>query len=256
MTDFVDDSSGMTIDAYISGLSAAKITVRKVYYSEPATIYRFYDPYSSTNALNQEFQYESIPNETIFQIMPIWTDILRAGMLETQDRIRRSNVTYHIYGDRLRLLPKPTRNLKVWIEYTVDPMDPFNPDFSASGGDPSTNGISSIANVPFKDIKYEDINAQGKRWIRQYALAVSMETLGRIRRKYSTIPVPNSEVTLDGDALVAEGQEKQEQLRERMLEELEETSNLNILQRDAEQAAAIEEQMQRIPFASPILFIG
>ena len=166
-----------------------------------------------------------------------------------------SNITYNIYGDRLRLLPKPNKNLKIWIEYTVE-MDPFNPDFSVSGGDPSTTGISSIANVPFKNITYEEINTTGRRWIRQMCLAICMETLGRIRRKFTSIPVPGNEVTLDGDALVAEGIDKAEQLREHLREELKETSNLQLMRDDAEMAQSIEEQYMRVPFPSPVLFFG
>jgi hypothetical protein len=160
-----------------------------------------------------------------------------------------------MFGDRIRFLPKPSKNLKVWIDYTID-MDPFNPDFAVDTGDPSITGISSISNVPFKDIPYTEINAFGKRWIRQFTLALAMETLGRIRRKFSSVPIPNSEVTLDGEQLVAEGQEKQETLKEHLVENLEETSNLRLMQQDAELSEAIELQYQRVPMVAPIMFTG
>lgn len=255
LTDFIDNTTGSGIDDYISSISSARIEVRRVWYSDAATINRFYDPYSSTNILNQEFQYESIPKETFFEIYPIWTDILRAGMLETSDRVRRSNVTYHIAGSRIRLLPSPVAPMRVWIEYTTE-MDPFNPPFAGPDGDPSVDGITSLSNVPFRDLKYEDVNASGKRWIRQMTLAISMEILGRIRRKYSSIPIPNNEVTLDGDALVAEAMDKQTQLRDLLEEELKETDNISLMRQDSEMAQSIEEQYMRVPFASPILFTG
>ena len=255
LTDFIDNDTSSSLQEYCASVGAPRADIRRVWYPEASSIYRYQDPYSSTNILANEFQYESYNMETIFEIYPIWTDILRAGMLETNDRVRRSNITYNIYGDRLRLLPKPNKNLKIWIEYTVE-MDPFNPDFSVSGGDPSTTGISSIANVPFKNITYEEINATGRRWIRQMCLAICMETLGRIRRKFTSIPVPGNEVTLDGDALVAEGIDKAEQLREHLREELKETSNLQLMRDDAEMAQSIEEQYMRVPFPSPVLFFG
>jgi hypothetical protein len=253
LDDFTDDITGSSISAYITSIAAARIDVRDVWHSEPSSMYRYYDPYSSVNILSQEFQYESFNMETTFQIMPIWADILRAGMLETNDRIRRSNHTYNIFGDRIRLLPKPNKNLKIWIEYTTA-MDPFNPDTGAN--DPSITGISSISNVPFKDIPYNEINSFGKRWIRQFTLAIAMGMLGFIRRKFSSVPIPNSEVTLDGNELVAEANEKKEQLKETLIENLEETSNLHLMQQDAELAEAIEAQYQRVPFPAPILFFG
>jgi hypothetical protein len=255
LTDFIDEQTGSSVEDYTKSVGQGTIQVRQVWYPEPSTVYRYFDPHSSTNVLSQEFQYESFNNETIFQIYPIWTDILRAGMLETNDRVRRSNVTYNIHGNRIRLLPKPNRNLKIWIEYTTD-MDPFNPGFAVDSGDPSVTGISNISNVPFKDITYTDVNASGKNWIRLYCLALCMETLGRVRRKFTSVPVPGSEIQLDGDALVAEGMEKQEGLKERLREELNETTNLELMKQDAELAESIELQYQRIPFPVPIFFFG
>lgn len=255
LTDFVDQATGSAVSDYVVSQGGARIDVRKVWHAEPSSVYRFYDPYSSANMLTQEFQFDSFHAETIFYVFPIWTDILRAGQLEVNDRVRRSNHSYNIVGDRLRLLPQPTRNIKVWIEYAVD-MDPFNPDFAVDGGDPSVTGIANISNVPFKDIAYSEINAHGRRWIRQYSLAISYETLGRIRRKFASIPIPNAEVTMDGDALVQEGLEMQRELEEKLKEELEETSNLELMRQDAELAEHIEQQYSRIPFSSPILFMG
>jgi len=255
LTDFVDNETGSSVSDYIKTIPSARIEVRDVWHVEPTSMYRYYDPYSSVNALSREFQYESYNMETVFQILPIWADILRAGMLETNDRVRRSNYSYNIAGDRIRLLPKPNVSLKIWIEYTTE-MDPFSPDFEIDTGDPSVTGISSIANVPFKDIPYADINAHGKRWIRQFSLALSMETLGRIRRKFSSVPIPNSETTLDGEQLVSEGTEMQERLKENLQEALEETSNVRLMQQDSELSEAIEAQYQRVPFPVPIIFFG
>jgi len=252
--DFIDNDSGSSVSAYIGTVGSQLIEVRDVWHTEPSSLYRYYDPYSSVNVLAQEFQYESFNMETVFHILPIWSDILRGSMLETNDRVRRSNHSYNIVGNRIRLLPKPNTNIKLWIDYTIA-MDPFSPD-AAVGTDSSTTGVSSISNVPFTDIKYEEINAFGRRWIRQYTLAVTMDILGRIRRKFSTVPIPNSEVTLDGEQLVAEAQEKMESLKESLVENLEETSNLRLMQQDAELSEAIELQYQHVPMPAPIIFFG
>lgn len=254
LNDFTDNESGSSISAYLDSVGESSMTLRDVWHTEPSTMYRYYDPYSSLNVLAQEFQYESYNMESTFQILPIWTDILRAGMLETNDRVRRSNHTYNIVGSRIRFLPEPTLNIKVWIDYTPA-LDPFNPDF-AVGGDSTTAGISSISDVPFRDIHYQDVNSSGRRWIRQFTLALCMDTLGRIRRKFQTVPIPNNEVTLDGEQLVAEANEKMEQLKEGLREELNETDNVSLMRQDAELAEMIEAQWQRTPFPAPIIFTG
>jgi len=254
LNDFTDDATSTTISAYLDSLSQSTMTLRDVWHTEPTTMYRYFDPYSSINSMSQEFQYESFNMETTFQVMPIWTDILRAGMLETNDRVRRSNHTFNIVGSRIRLLPEPTKSLKIWIDYTPE-LDPFAPDF-AVGGDSSTAGISSIADVPFRNIPYDEMNQSARRWVRQMCLAISMDMLGRIRRKFQTIPIPNSEVTLDGEQLVAEANERITELKENLREELDETSNVKLMEQEAQMAEHIEAQWQRVPFPKPIMFTG
>ena len=256
LTDFTDVSADTTVLAYITTLSAANIQVRRVYHGPPASIYRYYDPYSSANVLSQEMNYESFSSESLFYVMPIYADVLRAGMLETNDTVRRSGFSYQVVGPKIRLQPQPVSTVRVYIDYTTE-MDPYKPDFvNPEIGDPSITGITSIHNVPFSDINYTNINSTGKRWIRQYTLAISMETLGRIRRKYASIPIPNGEVNLDGDALVGEGMEKQLALQDELKADLEKVNNVELMRGDGEMAAALQDQMGFVPFPTPFLMLS
>ena len=256
LTDFTDVSADTSVLSYITTLSAANIQVRRVYHAPPATVYRYYDPYSSANVLSQEMNYESFSTESLFYVMPIYADVLRAGMLETNDTVRRSTFSYQVVGPKLRLYPQPVNTVRVYIDYTTE-MDPYNPDFkNPEIGDPSITGITSIHNVPFTDINFNNINSTGKRWIRQYTLALSMETLGRIRRKYASIPIPNGEVNLDGDALVGEGQEKQLALMDELKSDLEKVNNVELARGDAELAQSLQDNMGFIPFPTPFLMLG
>ena len=256
LTDFTDVSADTSVLSYITTLSAANIQVRRVYHAPPATIYRYYDPYSSANVLSQEMDYESYSSESLFYVMPIYADVLRAGMLETNDTVRRSAFSYQVVGPKLRLYPQPVSTVRVYIDYTTE-MDPYNPDFkNPEIGDPSITGITSIHNIPFTDINFNNINSTGKRWIRQYTLALSMETLGRIRRKYASIPIPNGEVNLDGDALVGEGQEKQMALMDELKSDLEKVNNVELARGDAEMAQSLQDNMGFIPFPTPFAMMG
>ena len=57
---------------------------------------------------------------------------------------------------------------------------------------------------------YNQINDPGKQWIRKYTLALTKELLGGIRSKYSSVPIPGSEITIDGDTLRTEAANEKE----------------------------------------------
>ena len=83
-----------------------------------------------------------------------------------------------------------------------------------------------------------------------------MEMLGRIRRKYASIPIPNGEVNLDGDALVGEGQEKQLALMDELKSDLEKVNNVELARGDAEMAQSLQDNMGFIPFPTPFSMMG
>lgn len=78
---------------------------------------------------------------------------------------------------------------------------------------------------------YQNINDPGKQWIRKYTLALAKELLGNIRSKYSSLPIPGSEVNLDGDTLRSEAAGEKENLITQLREDLEASSRRNLLER-------------------------
>ena len=239
-TDVVDTTTNLQLGTYLDSLSASRnaqlrdrVEFTHVYHYSPTTLYRFYDPYSSINLLSQDFQFESFNVETVFYVLPLWTDILRAQQLELSDRVRRSNYSWNMVGNTLRIYPPPTKTYTMYLDYRLR-EDPFNPGSSLSG-DSSVTGISNLSNVPVTDIEYRSINSVGRRWIRQYTLAICMEIEGRIRSKYSSIPIPGSEsISLDGPDLIQSGKEKQDQLKEELKELLESLTKTEVLRREQE----------------------
>ena len=113
--------------------------------------------------------------------------------------------------------------------------------------------VSDISNATFKVIPYKNINTMGKRWIRKYTLALSKELLGTVRSKFASLPIPNSEIQLNGDSLKQEGREDQQLLVEELKELLDATSFGAMMEGDTALQNAINEQLQKAP--SPI-FIG
>jgi hypothetical protein len=61
----------------------------------------------------------------------------------------------------------------------------------------------------------------GRAWIIRYALGIAKEMLGQVRGKYSSVPIPNGEVTLNGSDLISQGQTEKTELITQLREFLE-----------------------------------
>ena len=71
--------------------------------------------------------------------------------------------------------------------------------------------------------------------------------LGNIRSKFATIPIPGESVTLDGPALLSQGQTEQEKLREELKTIFDELTYAKIAQGDVELTDAVNSVQKRIP---------
>ena len=74
-----------------------------------------------------------------------------------------------------------------------------------------------------------------------------------IRSKYGTIPIPNSEVSLDGDTLRAEASAEKEQLVEQLREMLDQTSQKSLLEADRDASDFLQEKLKKVPYP---IYIG
>ena len=116
-----------------------------------------------------------------------------------------------------------------------------------------TGKVSDPSNAPYKFLTYQEINAPGRQWIRKYTLALSKELLGIIRSKYASMPLPNGEVSLDGEALKAEGREEKANLLEEIKEFLESVLLSEGARKEQEQAEAQQSVLNKAPLK---IYIG
>jgi C4-type Zn-finger protein len=107
--------------------------------------------------------------------------------------------------------------------------------------------------VPYEDVTYGNINAVGKQWIRRYTLALAKEMLGYVRGKYSALPIPNADVTLNGSDLTSAAQTEKEGLITELKEILDTMSRQAQLERKQAEADAMQQQMNKIPLK---IYIG
>lgn len=249
-------SGSLVAEALPSG-SRGKIKVLEVLHFEPiAAQSMLLNASNVTNFLATNFNYESYVNSTVFYVLPIFEDVLRRSMLKSAFRVRRSNYGYRLAGTKLRIYPIPINNLngtgKLFVRVYAGSPNPLNsgdPD-DLTGipyQDDSISGISGPNDIPFGILPFDTITEPGRQWIRQYTLALAKELLGLIRSKFSSVPVPNAEITLNGDALVSQGREDQEKLSDQLLEFLNELTYDKIAEREAAISENIQKQLRMIP---------
>ena len=227
--------------------SSKRLEIQTVFNQGPSAITRFYDPfagsYEQRNMLDS-FGLGSSAPAVSYIMRPVYQDISRAAAIETNDKIRKSNYSFELVNNQLRIFPLPTTDdvgTKIWFNYYVrderrELTRTYNQDKTT---DPS--------NVPYKFITYTEINASGRQWIRRYTLALAKELLGIIRSKYSSMPIPNGDVTLDGEALKSEGREEKANLIEELKEFLESVSLTEKARAEAEEANAQREVLAKAP---------
>ena len=235
--------------------SGKRIEVHRVFNHAPSSITRFYDPYAGTfdqRQLLDAFGFGNVSPAISFVLKPISYDLARANAIETSDLVRKSAYSFELHNNNLRIFPKPVTGdtgEKIYFEYYVkdDIRNTNNVSASLQGG------VSDPSNVPYKFITYNSINQPGRQWIRKYTYALAKELLGIIRSKYSSMPIPDGEVTLDGEALKTEGREEKTQLLEELKEFLESVSLTEKLKAEAEESNAQREVLAKAPLP---IFIG
>ena len=229
--------------------SNRRIEVHRVFNHQPAAVSRFYDPYAGSfdqRQLLDAFGFGNVSPAISFVLKPISYDLARANAIETSDLVRKSAYSFEIHNNNLRIFPEPQEGdagEKIWFEYYVkdDIRNTNNVSASLQGG------VSDPSNVPYKFITYSSINQPGRQWIRKYTYALSKELLGIIRSKYSSMPIPDGEVTLDGEALKTEGREEKTQLLEELRDFLESVSLTEKLKAEAEESNAQREVLAKAP---------
>jgi hypothetical protein len=235
--------------------SGKRIEVQSVYNHSPSAITKFYDPFAGSFDQRQmldNFGFGNVSPAVSFMLQPISFDLARANAIETSDLIRKSAYSFELHNNNLRIFPRPQSTDtgdKLWFDYYVKDDIKNTNNISAS----MQGGVSDPSNVPYKFITYSSINQPGRQWIRKFTSALAKELLGIIRSKYSGLPIPDAEVTLDGDALKAEGREEKTQLLEELKEFLESVSLTEKLKAEAEEANAQQEVLNKAPLP---IYIG
>lgn len=254
-----DDPTSIFNEANLSVLphaSPQKMRIYEVFHFSPQAAYRFFDTTSAINYLNNQFSFESFTPETVFYVLPVFEDLLRAGQLDISNRVRRSNYSYQIQGSKIRIYPKPTADNPQALFFRIGfPADPFLP--SLPYDDESIKGVSNLFNIPFGAVKYSSLNSMARTWIRHYTLAMCKETLGLIRSKFSSVPIPGSDLQMNGSDLISQGKEEKDRLLTNLKETLEGLTYQKLLEADSAQSEQMMNILKRVPIPNGrVIIVG
>ena len=245
------DPTGTAV-SYAGVVGNKRVMVKKVFYKTPQAMWRFFGYFGGLNVVGNMNYYGQYTDDSTFELIPTWYNKMQAMAFEDHLWTRLSHYSYELKDNMLRIFPEPlliSTYQYMWVEFSVIP-DSWEENTRYDDG---TGGINNINTVPFDNIPYANINAIGKQWIRRFALALSKETLGQIRGKFSTIPIPGESVNLNADALLAQAKAEQDALRAELKEIMDQLTYTELTKIDAEKATAVNDIQKRVPM---IIFQG
>lgn len=255
------DAVSASMAAQSSSLSAtSSIEIKRVLHNPPPAIVRYFDPFVGTGLGSQQlldsFNFGGFSPSISFMMMPIHADLLRLQAIEFNDQVRKSHYSFEIHGDDIKFWPIPTAGTgssassifygQVWVEYVFS--EEKDKDALLFGNSALLTGVvSDASNIPYKYQTYSSINDMGRAWIIKYGAALAKEMLGYVRNKYSSIPIPNAEVTLNGSDLVSQGQTEKEALITQLREFLDKMTKEQMLTRQNAEATQMSEILGKVP---------
>jgi hypothetical protein len=238
-----------------------RLVINRIYYESQPAVNQYYDPYigGSINyqGATENFGWASYSPGLNFVLFPIYWDISRIQEIEMSNNVRRSMYSFAITNNKLTIFPWPEKDgIIVWVDYAkgseVSSIGGNSP-YTNANGTPNTGLISNPSNVPYTTITYNQVNQPGRQWIYEYTLALASELLGLIRGKYTQVPVPGSEVTLNAADLISKGKEQQIALRERLRGDLADMSRQAQLERKQSENQSISSTLNEVPM---FIYIG
>jgi hypothetical protein len=235
------------------GVNVGDLEIKRVFYEAPPAIVRYFDPYAGTGTgmmqLLDSFGFGGYSPAINFLMMPMNYDVQKLQAIEFNDQIRRSQYSFELINNNLRIFPIPGRGVeKLWLQY-IKKSDRNNPYVNTGNGGVITN----ISQVPYQNPTYSQINSIGRSWIFEYGLAIVKEILGYVRGKYSNIPIPNAEITLNQSDLITAATSEKQALIERLRAYFDESSRQKLLERKSLEADYLNKELNYVPFT---IFVG
>jgi hypothetical protein len=260
LQDIVESASNSGVDQagiavpFSGEVDSKRIYVTQVFYRSPRAMWRFYGYYGGVGVVGNYSTYGQFADDSTFEIIPTWQNKMQAIMYEDSIYTRTSHYAYELKNNVIRLFPNPSywgfsTSERIWFKFYIKE----DSTSEKSGYEDGTAGVNNMNTLPYDNIPYANINSIGKQWIRKYAMALCKEMLGQIRGKFTTIPIPGENVTLNHSELLAQAKDEQATLRDKLTEMLKEMEYSELIKRDSEKAEAAATTFKNSPLP---IFVG
>ena len=242
----------------ISQSISGGIEIKRVFYQDVPAINQMYAPFGGFAGLG------GVPAAGLYGgmygggygggylMMPVAYDAGVIQGIELSNTIRLSQYTFEIINNNLTIFPVPSyndsRDGHLWFEY-IKVTDRINNSIEQVG----TGSVTNVSNVPYTNPVYTQINSVGRQWIFEYTLALVKEILGYNRGKYSTVPIPDQNITLNQADLLAAATAEKNALIERLRGYFDETSKQALLERRSLESDYRNKEIANVPM---VIFIG
>jgi hypothetical protein len=247
-------------------VTTSSVEVKRVLHNAPPAVVRYFDPFVGTGLGSQQlldsFGFGGFSPSISFMMMPVNADLFRLQSIEFNDQVRKSHYTFEIHGDDIKIWPIPSSGTgstaatpffaKVYVEFIFDTQK-TNEGVLFGNTALLNNVISDASNIPYTYQTYGRINDMGRAWIIKYGIALTKEMLGYVRNKYSSVPIPNGEVTLNGADLVSQGQTEKGELITQLREFLDKMTKEQMMTRQNSEATQMNEMLAKVPLK---IYIG
>jgi hypothetical protein len=175
-------------------------------------------------------------------LMPLNFDMLKLQAIELNDQVRKSAYSFDLINNQLRLFPIPNYDTTLLFHYIK--KSERNQLF-VSGS--ATNLVTNVSNVPYNNPVYSQLNSVGKMWVFQYTLALVKEMLAYVRGKYTSVPIPGAEVTLNQADLLTDARSEKIALLEQLRTTLEDSSRTKQLEKRSMDEDYIQKTLTNVP---------
>ena len=229
------------------------IEIKRIFYENTPAITRYFDPYAGVGAgmmsMMDSMGFGGYSPAMNFMLMPLSYDMQKFQMIEFNDQIRKSQYSFELVNNMLRIFPIPNGGVpSLRFEYIL--QSERNQPYVERNGQ---SIITNASNVPYTNPTYTTINSIGRQWVFEYGLAIVKEILGYVRGKYSTVPIPGSEVTLNQGDLISAATTEKQALIERLRAYLDTTSRKVLLENKSLEAEYQNKTIAQVPMT---IFIG
>ena len=225
--------------------SGSTLEIKRVFFDSPPAIVRYFDPYAGTGtgiqSLLETFNFGAYSPGINFMLMPLNFDLAKIQAIEFNDQIRKSAFSFDLVANQLRIFPIPSVAGNLFFHY-IKTSERNNPAI-----DSQTNMVTDVSNVPYVNPTYAGINSIGKQWIYQYTLATVKETLAYVRGKYTTVPIPGAEVTLNQADLLTDARAEKIALIDQLRVVLEDSSRTKQLEKKSNEEDYIQKTLTNVP---------